>query len=187
MPNYVRRYVEGASVFLTIVTFERSPLFEDERTIELLRDAVRFVLAERPFKINAAVVLPDHLHLLLSPPENDVDYSFRIGRMKARFTKSLAGDAAGPTSTVASRAKHRERDIWQRRFFEHTIRDQDDFNRHVEYIHFNPVKHGYCKCPHQWPHSSFDRWVRAGIYSRDWCCVCNGATPPPPTLGYELE
>lgn len=95
--------------------------------------------------------------------------------MKALFTRALQEPAGGPVlSRIASRAKHRERDVWQRRFWEHTIRDERDLEHHLNYLHFNPVKHGLCECPHAWAASSFHKWVERNAYAPDWCCACHG-------------
>lgn len=188
MPGYLRRYGEGSTVFLTIVTSQRRPLFAEVGNVGRLRQAFAKVRAEMPFTIEAAVVLHDHLHMLITLPPGEVDYSTRVGRVKVAFTKSLPDlTTSGPTSANDSRARHRERDVWQRRFIEHTIRDESDFVRHVEYAHFNPVKHGLCRCPHEWPHSSFHRWVERGELRRDWYCKCEGRMNAPPSLAYESD
>ena len=101
--------------------------------------------------------------------------------MKVLFTKSLPPSArTAPSGRAASRVKHRDADVWQRRFWEHTIRDESDRARHLDYIHYNPVKHGLATCPHAWPASSFPKWVANGSYERDWCCQCDGRTARPP-------
>ena len=155
---------------------------------------MREVQKESPFEMTAFVILPDQLHCLWTLPRRDFDYSSRWSRAKRRFTQKWgrhigAGNElvgmAHPTSksgnkTVstahpmlsASRVKHREKDVWQRRFWEHTIRDETDFRRHLDYIHLNPVKHELVDCPHAWKHSSFTRWVKAGFYVKEWQCVC---------------
>lgn len=175
MPDYRRYYVPGGTVFLTVVTGNRVPLFADAGHVERLKTALRSVHEERPFEIAAGVILPDHMHFLWTLPAEDVAYSRRLGRMKTCFTKQL-GSRPGPRS--ASQAKHRESGVWQRRFWEHTIRDEDDFLDHLNYVHFNPVRHGLAKCPHCWPHSSFAKWVESGDYPADWGCSCDGRQPP---------
>jgi putative transposase len=182
MPDYRRRCVAGGTYFFTLCTYDRRPIFSDASMIEHLRGAVRSVQLEQPFELVAAVVLPDHVHWLWTMPEGDAEYSKRMGRIKALFTKMVDDAALGgahPTATARSpsRARHREGNVWQRRFWEHAIRDQDDFNNH---IHFNPVKHGLVRCPHQWNASSFSRWVAGEAYPKDWCCVCEGATAAVP-------
>ena len=102
--------------------------------------------------------------------------------MKVHFTQSLRGKNALPKDVTASRRKHHESDVWHRRFWEHTIEDEDDFEQHLHYIHFNPVKHGYVTCPHLWPYSSFHRWVTDGVYDGLWGCGCDGRVPSLPAM-----
>ncbi len=199
MPEYRRTYGPGGTFFLTWVPHQRSPVFAKTENIDQLRQILRAVRRERPFEIIAAVILPDHLHFLWTLPEGDSDFSWRVGRIKALFTKSVRRPSptgvgwALPTSATEvgsahptpSRRKHRESDIWQRRFWKHTIRDEADLRHHIDYIHYNPVKHGLVNCPHAWPHSSFRHWVNAGSYDLNWCCVCDGTrinTPYPGEL-----
>jgi putative transposase len=163
MPNYKRYYAPGHSVFITLVTFRRRPLLVNY--IEQWRKALSLVQTKHPFRLSASVVLPDHCHFLMELPEGDGDFSARIGLFKAAFSRSLPKNE---TISSASRARRREREIWQRRFWEHTTRDEQDFQRHFDYIHFNPVKHGYVSRCIDWPYSSFGRCVRMGIYPADW-------------------
>jgi len=132
---------------------------------------MRRVKGEWPFEIVAAVVLPDHLHWIWTLPEGDADFSRRMGRIKAMFTKAVGDIAALPSGNL-SRGRHRESEVWQRRFWEHAIRDEKDLENHLNYIHYNPVKHGLVKCPHDWRASSFRKWVSNDGYAMDWCCVC---------------
>jgi putative transposase len=178
MPDYRRCFLPGGTYFFTINTYERRKLFTDADKIDLLRHVLAEVMADRPFTILAGAILTDHMHFLWTLPENDVDYSWRIGRMKYLFTKALGTQPSNELS--ASRWKHRESDVWQRRFWEHTIRDEEDFGHHLDYIHFNPVKHGLAACPHPWPHSSFHKWVERGVYEPNWMCACNGGIVTPP-------
>jgi putative transposase len=180
MPNYRRLYVPGGTVFLTLTTFGRLPLFADAANVVRLRESVAAVKIELPFDFVAAVVLPDHLHFLWTLPPDDADYSKRIGRIKVAFTHSLRGTRGLPEDVSLSRRRHRESNVWQRRFLEHTIRDDNDFEEHLNYMHYNPVKHGLASCPHAWPHSSFSAWVARGAYPADWACVCDGRTWQPP-------
>jgi putative transposase len=191
MADYRRADQPGGTYFFTLVTYERRPIFADAAHVGRLRAAAMAVMNERPFEFVAAVVLPDHAHYLWTLPAGDADFSTRIGRMKALFTKSLATDGekapphagwapAAATIRPASRVKHRDADVWQRRFWEHLIRGRDDLNRHLDYIHYNPVKHGYVSCPHAWPASSFNSCVDTGWYEPDWCCRCAGRAIHPP-------
>jgi putative transposase len=170
MPQYRRAYIPNATIFLTLVTYERRPLFTIPESITHLRLALNTVLVEMPFQFVAGIVLPDHLHFLWTLPENDCNYSQRIGRMKVLFTQALRGKRALPTTVPPSRQKHRESNVWQRRFWEHTIRDETDLQRHFDYLHYNPVKHGLVNCPHEWEISSFHRWVQLGVHNADWGC-----------------
>ncbi|WP_165243782.1 REP-associated tyrosine transposase [Paludisphaera soli] len=177
MPNYRRAYVPGGTVFLTVVTYRRAPILDGPANVARLRQALGQVMCETPFRIPAAVVLPDHAHFLWSLPRGDADYSRRVGRMKVLFTRSLQGRGVASVGTSRSRHRHRESDVWQRRFWEHTVESEEEFEALMEYIHYNPVRHGLTSCPHLWPYSSFDRWVQAGLYPKHWGCSCDGRTP----------
>ena len=171
MPEYRRYYTDGAMVFFTVVAHERRKLFEEELARKCLREALAKIQAKRPFTIDAVVLLPDHLHMIWTLPKEDGDFSLRWRRIKAEFTDRYleAGGVEGERSV--SRCKRKERGIWQRRFWDHVIRDELDFERHLDYIHYNPVKHGYVKCPRDWPYSSFQRWVERGVYEPNWGCA----------------
>lgn len=132
--------------------------------IDLLREAFVTVRARYPFRLDAVVVLPEHLHCLMTLPPGDADFSTRWNLIKGHFSRAL--DKGEPVS--ASRRKRRERGIWQRRFWEHLIRDETDFNRHVDYIHWNPVKHGWVARVEDWPYSSFHDYQRQGVYPPGW-------------------
>jgi putative transposase len=177
MSDYRRAIVPGGTFFLTLVTYRRTPLFSESENVFRLRVAVAQMLTERPFEIIGAVVLPEHIHFLWRLPPNDSDYSQRVSRLKVLFTRSLRGYRALPQTVSVSRRKHRESDVWQRRFWEHTIRDDVDLQRHLDYLHYNPVKHGLVACPHLWEFSSFNKWVEQGRYRPDWGCVCEGRQP----------
>jgi putative transposase len=163
MPRYVRAYIPGGTFFFTVALLERNRCLLVEH-IGLLRQAFLQVKRLRPFHINAMVVLPDHLHCVWTLPPDDADFSTRWRRIKGLFAQGIQpGERLSERRRVKS-----ERGIWQRRFWEHTIRDENDFRRHIDYIHFNPVKHRHVTCVADWPHSSFHRYVRAGIYPADW-------------------
>ena len=163
MPDYRRNRVPGGTFFFTVNLLDRrSNLLV--RHIDALRDAVRRVRTRAPFRVDAWVVLPDHMHCLWSLPEGDADFPGRWRAIKIAFAKSLP--ACEPRS--AAMTSRGERGIWQRRYWEHTLRDERDFTRHADYIHFNPVKHGHVRRVLDWPHSSFHRMVRLGIYPADW-------------------
>jgi putative transposase len=121
-----------------------------------------------PFTIEAYCILPDHIHFIWRLPEDDSDYGMRIGLIKNRFSKVYFFDESRKFQRDSSRQKRRETTVWQRRFWEHLIRDEDDLNRHIEYIHYNPVKHGLVERVCDWPDSSFIDFVKKGILEEDW-------------------
>jgi putative transposase len=174
MPDYRRYRVPGETYFFTLVTHERNPLFADSANVKRLREAVAIVQREQPFDFFAAVVLPDHMHFLWKLPPGDCNYSKRIGRLKVLFTRALHEEGHVDPETSASRKKHRESNAWQRRFWEHTLDDEQELSGYLDYIHYNPVKHGWASCPHAWKASSFHRWVSRGLYDIDWGCSCHG-------------
>ncbi|MCC6890842.1 MAG: transposase [Hyphomicrobiales bacterium] len=163
MPNYRRVFVPGGCWFFTVDLLDRtSRLLSDQ--IEALRTAVAKTRTRYPFEIDAWVALPDHLHAVWTLPPDDAGFSTRWRLIKSHFARSIPAEE--PISDV--RHARGERGIWQRRFWEHLIRDEDDFRRHVEYCWINPVKHGHATRVVDWPHSSFHRDVRAGIVVADW-------------------
>lgn len=163
MPDYRRNRVPGGSYFFTVNLLERQRRLLIEH-VDALRVAVRTVRDRQPFHIDAWVVLPDHLHCLWTLPPGDADYSGRWKAIKIAFAKSMPREES---LSEVRRANH-ERGIWQRRFWEHTIRDEHDYAAHMDYILFNPVKHGWVERLADWPYSSFHRLVRAGVYPADW-------------------
>jgi len=163
MSNYRRVRVPGGTYFFTVNLLERRRRLLVDR-IGDLRASFRATHAVRPCEILAIVVLPDHLHCLWRLPPGDADNANRWAQIKAGFSRRLAVEERRSARRVA----RRERGIWQRRYWEHLIRDDDDLRRHVEYIHYNPVKHGHAAHPGDWPHSSFRRWVALGDYPVDW-------------------
>ncbi len=171
MSNYRRYFVPGGTYIFTLVTYQRRPRFANAANITCLRESIAIVQKEMPFEFLAAVILPDHLHFLWTLPAGDTDYSKRLGRIKALFTKSLSHERI---SDSPSRQKHREGEVWQRRFWEHSIDDDRELETFADYIHYNPVKHGLASCPHVWPASSFSRWVALGQYESCWGCSCDG-------------
>jgi putative transposase len=182
MPEYRRAYVAGGTYFLTVVTHRRAPILGGAEDVADLRRAVAEVKRKDPFEVVAAVVMPDHAHFLWSLPGGDTSYSRRVGRMKVGFSRHRQARSGRPAGLGPSGHRHRESGLWQRRFWEHTIRDENDLERHLDYIHWNPVKHGLATCPHVWPYSSFKTWVRRGLYPEDWGCRCDGRTPTVPDL-----
>jgi putative transposase len=163
MSNYLRAWVPGGTYFFTVNLLERRRRLLVER-IDELGAAFRDARTARPFEVVAIVVLPDHLHCVWTLPEGDADNANRWAQIKSGFSRRLpAGERRS-----ARRITRRERGIWQRRYWEHLIRDEEDLRRHVNYVHFNPIKHGHATQLADWPHSSFHRWVRAGVYAGDW-------------------
>ena len=173
IPDYRRWFRADGTYFFTVVTYNRRKIFQDARARETLRRVILQVQALRPFEILAIVLLPDHCHSIWKMKDDDDNFSVRWQMIKRRFTKSWLARDSRYVTISASRIKRGERGVWQRRFWEHLIRDQKDFAMHMDYIHYNPVKHGYVKCPHQWEHSSFHRWVKEEVYESDWLCQCH--------------
>ena len=157
--KYRRLRIPGATWFFTLVTFERRQIFNSEFAVSLLQKAIEKVNLELPFKLDAFVILPDHVHWLMALPENDSDYSTRIKLIKTCFTKSYLRGQTPPARNAKG-----EMSVWQSRFWEHWIRDEKDLARHLDYIHFNPVKHGLVDLPEQWPNSSLHTYIKMGIY-----------------------
>ena len=163
MPNYRRLRVPGGCYFFTVNLLERkNTLLVDH--IDLLRESVRLCKQKLPFHIDAWVVLPEHMHTIWTLPEGDDDFSRRWKMIKTHFSKGL------PITERRSkvRIKRGERGIWQRRFWEHAIRDDRDYALHLDYVHFNPVKHGWVKNVMDWPFSSFHKYQNQGIYPQHW-------------------
>jgi putative transposase len=158
MSTYRRVYQPGGCYFFTVVTHERRAVLTNPDVLERLRTAFRHVQTTRPFTIDAIVILPDHLHCLWQMPTDNHDFSTRW-----RIIKHYVS-----TGINASLNVRKEKLFWQRRFWEHLIRDEEDWRRHMDYIHYNPVKHGYVTQVSDWPHSSFHQAVKEGLYPVDW-------------------
>ena len=173
--EYRRLYVSGGTYFFTLVTEKRRPLLIEN--IEILREAFRRAMKNHSFSIEAIVVLPDHLHTIWRLPPDDYDFSRRWLAIKKHFSLNME---AFPSSE--SKIKKREKGIWQRRYWEHLIKDDKDLKRHHDYIHFNPVKHGLVNNPIDWEYSSFKKCVQQGLYSEDW-----GSTEPPEIKEMDIE
>jgi putative transposase len=164
MTEYRRARVPGATWFFTVCLAERrgNRLLVDQ--IERLRTVMGIVHKRHPFKVEAIVVLPDHLHCMWTLPTGDSGNGVRWALIKSIFSRGLPDT----DRRSESRLRRGERGIWQRRFWEHLVRDEQDFARHADYIHYNPVKHGWAVAPLEWPHSSFRRFVAKGTYAADW-------------------
>jgi putative transposase len=168
MPQYVRLYEPGATYFFTVLTHKRRPFLTSALGRRCLRAAWKEIGQELPFETLAVCLLQDHLHCLWALPEEDDDFSTRWRKLKTRFTRLFltGGGIEGPRN--ASRKARGERGVWQRRGWEHKIRDMDDYVNHFDYIHFNPVMHGHVNYPEDWPWSTFHRYARMGWYDADW-------------------
>ena len=160
MSEYHRLFVKGGTYFFTVVTYERQPLLCDEPALSRLKAAFRYVRDKHPYRMNGLVILPDHLHCIWRLPEDDGNFSIRWNMLKRYFS-------IGMDSTTN---KRRENTIWQRRFWEHLIRDEEDLHRCLDYLHYNPVKHGYVKRPYDWNSSTFKQHAKRGFYDINWGC-----------------
>ena len=173
MPNYRRAFIPGGTWFFTVNLLERHQNDLLVREINLLRETVRRVHVRYPFHIDAWVVLPDHLHSIWTLPPGDADFSTRWRLIKSGFSRALPKTER--RSDVRKAAG--ERGIWQRHYWEHLIRDEADYQRHVDYVHVNPLKHGLVKRVSDWPYSTFRRYVAQGVYPADWCGDANDVVP----------
>ncbi len=168
MSRYRRSSTQGATFFFTVNTLRRQPVLLQDRVRTALRDGLKEVRNSLPFKIHAWVLLPDHLHCIWELPPGDAAFGLRWGQIKSHVTRACDLELEEPPLPAASRVKRHEGAVWQRRFWEHQIRDEADFARHVDYVHWNPVKHGYVRQVAEWPYSTFHRYVRSGVYAGDW-------------------
>ena len=182
MPDYRRWYVPGGTYFFTLVTYRRYPFFRDKAARRLLGEVMRHVRGELPFEVVAIVLLWDHLHCIWTLPTGDADYSTRWKRIKGIFTQRWLETGGIELPVSPSRKARGERGIWQRRFWEHTTLEEADLEVRFDYIHYNPVKHGYVRRPWDWPWNSFRRYVSLGQYSKDW-----GSTEPPELSQLDFE
>ncbi|WP_442481617.1 REP-associated tyrosine transposase [Aeoliella sp. SH292] len=168
MAHYRRADVPGGTFFFTLVTYERRPLLTTDLARRVLRDAIEQVRSRRPFEINGFVLLPDHLHTIWTLPSGDTDYPTRWRQIKTLFTRGwLAGGGTERAVSVAQ-AVQGGRGIWQRRYYERTVRDEAELRKRLDYIHINPVKHRLCERAIDWPWSSFHRYVKLGEYEETW-------------------
>jgi putative transposase len=173
MPNYRRDKTPGGTWFFTVVSYQRRAFLCDPPVRAALTSAIRRVRMKYPFKINAWVLLPDHFHCVWTLPQGDSNYSLRISLLKRAVTLQCKSLVAATGTRSASRLKHREATVWQRRFWEHLIKDTNDLRQHLDYIHYNPVKHGHCQDPADWPYSTVHKFNANGIYPKDWGRVGN--------------
>ena len=170
MSEYRRIRIAGATYFFTLVTYKRSPFFKSKENIEILKRGIKHVQKKHHFKIDSICVLPDHIHLIMLLPENDKDYSVKIRLIKQYATMHI------------NKQNLSKNLIWQPRFWEHTIRNDRDLELHRNYIHYNPVKHGYTMAPKDWEYSSFNSFVKKGFYEENW-----GLSEPKELINFDFE
>ena len=166
MPNYKRIYEQGYSYFITIVTHKRNPVLT--KNISLLKAAFKQAKTKYAFIIEAVVVLPDHIHMIITP-QDAREYPKIIRSIKEYFSKRCDPSFYSHLTQSPSREKRGNKPVWQKRYYEHTIRDEKDFKTRLDYIHYNPVKHGFVQRAKDWKYSSFDKFVKKGWYDENWC------------------
>ena len=181
MPDYRRAFEPGGTFFSTLVTEGRAPILCTELARSLLHDCIAECARTRPFVLEGMVLLPDHVHAMLTLPPGDTDFSTRWSFIKARFSHEWIAHGGVEQRRTGSRVANRRRGVWQRRFWEHVIRDRHDRAIHWDYMHYNPVKHGLATCPHGWPYSTFGKWVGRCAYEADWQCTCDGRSSTAPS------
>lgn len=169
MSEYRRANIKGGTYFFTVVTHGRQKILIHDDARQALRVSIEKTRALFPFQIEAWVLLPDHLHCIWTLPEGDADFAKRWGMIKRHVSQHCAHLIHDKNQASVSKLKRHESNFWQRRFWEHQIRDEADFTKHVDYIHSNPLKHGLVTQVSDWPHSSLHRYVTEGVYSKDWC------------------
>ena len=160
MSNYRRLYSPGGYYFFTVVAHNRRKIFAEQLARDCLHCSLERIQACRPFENIAICLMPDHLHCIWKLPENDVDFSTRWSSIKAVFSREYLKRGGADGIKTQSQNKHREAAIWQRRFWEHLIKDENDLDRHVKYIHYNPVKHGLVSDVEDWPWSTYHKYKR---------------------------
>jgi putative transposase len=168
MPTYVRWRELGAAYFFTVVTYRRQRILTGNMSRRVLRRSFASVRRRLPFDLLAFVLLPDHLHCIWSLPDGDDDFPARWRQIKALFTRDYLAQGGRDWDVTEQTRRQGRRGIWQPRYWEHRIRDEEDYFRHRDYIHLNPVRHGYVERPEDWPWSSFHRHVRMGWLDPKW-------------------
>lgn len=164
--NYRRAHIENSKIFITMVTSKRRPILIEN--IDILRNSFKQAKETIKFEIDAIVILPDHLHMIIQPDDNKT-YPDIIKRIKVDFSRNIDTTKIKDYEESESKKSKNEKDIWQRRYWEHTITDENDFYSCIDYIHFNPVKHGYVKQAKEWKYSTFEKYVKLGLYDENWC------------------
>ena len=168
MSHYRRLKVNHQTYFFTQVSYRRRKIFCDDLFRNSLREAVAFTKNKYPFQVDAWVLLPDHMHAIWTLPIDDANFSMRWSLIKRITTVTCGGYYHNDKFLTPSKQRRRESTIWQRRFYEHAIRDDNDFTRHMDYCHYNPVKHGLSESPCKWPYSTFHKLVNNGFYNLNW-------------------
>ncbi len=168
MSNYRRLKINAKTYFITVVTYQRKTIFSTDLASSILRDAINKTREILPFEIDAWVLLPDHMHAIWTLPDNDADFSKRWGMIKKEFSKSAKEKIKNTKTISKSRSVRRESNYWQRIFWNHMIRNEKDYRIYMDYLHYNPVKHGHVKQVKDWPYSSFHRYVKESIYPLNW-------------------
>ena len=173
MSDYRRWFVEGGTFFFTVVAYARRPILTTDDGRLFLRKAISSVRERHPFTLVANVLLPDHWHLIMQLPPGDDRYSLRMKQVKAELSEQWLAARLPEAKVTESQRKRGERGIWQPRFWEHTIRDEEDLERCADYIHWNPREHNLVDRVRDWEWSSFHRFVESGQYDINW-----GGTAP---------
>lgn len=168
MPNYRRAKIKGGTYFFTVVTYRRRKILCAPEVRTSLRHAIREVRKILPFTIEAWVLLPDHLHCIWALPQNDAEFGKRWAMIKTKVTQDCGQTRHRENWMTDVKQRRNESTLWQRRYWEHTIRDEEDYFNHMHYIHYNPVKHGLVKSVKDWPFSTFHRSLKAGLYEEHW-------------------
>lgn len=182
MSNYRRDKTPGGIYFFTLVTYQRIWVFNNDQDVEILRAAMSHVKKHDPFEIDAIVILPEHLHLIMQLNEDDSNYSRKLANIKRNFGKIYQKQYQIESILTNSAIKRSERGIWQRRFWEHRIKNSKDYEAHVNYIHYNPVKHKLVQSVADWKWSSYFKFLKAGFYDKDW-----GTNAPDDIEGVEWD
>jgi putative transposase len=165
MPNYIRAKFEGGYYFFTVVTYCRKQLFTEETARNILRQAITVTQSRHPFEMIAICLLPEHLHCVWKLPEGDANFSIRWSSIKGIFSREYLR-TNGQKHIPLSRADKGEVCLWQQRFWEHQIRDEKDLQRHIDYIHYNPVKHNLAESAENWPWSTYHQFLKEGLYGK---------------------
>jgi len=168
MSNYRRTYVPGGTFFYTLVCKDRQPIFNNAMARKHLRNAIVDELKRAPFDLVAMVLLHDHLHTIWTMPDGDSAYPMRWRKIKESFTRRYLGSGGSEATVSEAQRLRNQRGVWQLRYWEHTVRDEADFSRCLDYIHWNPVKHGYVNRPCDYPWSTFRKFVGLGVYDPLW-------------------